>query len=278
MFNNPVGFGYPQQPQMYNYNGMPASQQRKQNNFLSDEQIDKLQNNKPKFNLQPTDQEIMESKCNHRQKGGLSSSLEVDPTDPSRYTCSICHQPVKPVDPTAERSDVQSITDDFVNVLETIKILFADFPAEAAEYFTIIPLVKRAPELFEMAVKSIRKYNQNNPYGFQDPSNSTNYILNNFMAANGFGGFGMGGYGQPMYQQAPQYTQPQPTPVMGANPAFGNYGTNPFGYNGASQFGAPQYGYQPGVQGFQYNPQQAQPAPQQDTSAGTTTTTTNNQA
>lgn len=275
MFNNPTGYGYPQQPMYgYNYGGMPVQQQRKQMNFLSDEEIDLMQNNKPKFNLQPTPEELRESKCNHRNKGGLSSALDVNPDGPG-YVCRLCHHVINPVDPSAEKSDVQSITNDYINVLETIKILFADFPADAADFFTIIPLVKKTPELFEMAIKSIRKYGDNNPYGFQDPSNNTNYLLNNFMAANGFGGFGMGGFGaQPMYQQPQPQAQPQfqAQPMMGANPAFG-YNGNPFGYNGASQFQQPQFGYQPGTQGFSYQPQ-AQEAP----AADTTTTTTNNQA
>ena len=55
-----------------------------------------------------------------------------------------------------------------------------------------------------------------------------------------------------------------------------------FGFAGASQYGQPMMGgYQPGTQGYQYNPQQqAQPAaaPAADPAAGTTTTTQNTQA
>ena len=273
---NPTGYGYPQQPMMQ-YNGMQPQQQRKVSNNLTADEIAKLQANKPQFNLAITEDEHLRAMCNHRSEDGMKDTLDWDPQDPNAVVCKICGWKFTPINVDSSEAYVQSITDEFINLLQTIKILFADFPTDAARsFFDIIPLAKKTPELFNLAVKSLAKYDNNNMYGFQNQSNNAAVLLGNFMGAMGSNMFG-GGYQQPFNNG---FQQPQQQPMMGANPVFGQQ--NAFGYPGASQFGyqAPQPGYQPGTQGFQYTPgQQAQPAaaPAAD-AAATTTTTTNNQA
>lgn len=267
MFTNPTGFGYPQQPAMQ-YNGMQPAQQRKVSNNLTAEEIAKLQANKPQFNLAITEDEHLRAMCNHRSEDGMRDTLDWDPNDPDAVVCKICGWKFTPINVNSGKDYVQGITDEFINLLQTIKILFAEFPSDAARtFFDIIPLAMKTPELFDIAVKSLAKYDNNNMYGFQNQSNNAAVLLNNFMGAIGAGGFG--------YAQPPMMNQGYQQPMMGANPVFNQ---NPFGFQGASQFngyGQPQApaGYQPGTQGFQYTPGQPQ-AP----AADTTTTTTNAQA
>ena len=141
---------------------------------------------------------------------------------------------------------VQRITDDFINLLQTIKIMFVDLPADAArEFFDLIPLAMKTPKLFKLAATNLAKYDNYNIYGYQGASTSAMGLLNNFMNMMGTGA-GFGYPGQPVYQQ--------PQMMNGAAPM---YGASPFGYPGASNQYAQQPmmgGYQPAAQGYQYNP------------------------
>jgi hypothetical protein len=255
------------------YNGITPQQQRKVVNNLTAEEIAELQQDKPQFNLSLTKQEHLRAICNHRSEDGMHDTLDVDPYDPNTFICRICGWKFTPIDTDASKEYVKNITDEFINLLQTIKILFSDFPTEAARnFFDIIELAKKTPELFEMAVKSIGKYENPNIYGFSNQGgNNAVTLLGNFMGAIGAGP--IGGY-QPVYgyQQQPQQ------PMMGANPVF----NNPFGYAGANQqygYQQPQTGYNPATQGYVYNaPQQQQQAQITPTPTTETTTTTNVQA
>jgi hypothetical protein len=255
-----MGYGFPQQPQMM-FNGVQPQQMPKRNNTLTDEEIKKIQANKTQFTLTITEDEHLRAICNHRTADGMYDALEADPEDPTAVVCKVCGQKFTPIMTDSPIDYVMQITNDFVNLLQTIKIMFIDLPNDAArQFFDIIPLAKKTPELFSIAAKNLAKYENYGVYGYQGQSQSAMGLLNNFMNMMGSGnGFGFQ-QAQPVYQQQP---------MMGANPAFGG---NPFGYAGASQFNQQPMmgGYQPGTQGFQYNPQ-AQPAAAPATEEATTT-------
>lgn len=265
------GFGYPNQPQMM-YNGVQPQQMPKRNNVLTDEEIKKIQANRTQFTLTITEDEHLRAACNHRTADGMNDALEADPNDPNAVVCKVCGQKFTPIMTDSPAEYVESITNEFINLLQTIKIMFVDLPTDAArQFFDIIPLAKKTPELFSIAAKNLAKYENYGVYGYQGQSQSAMGLLNNFMNMMGSGnGFGFQ-QAQPIYQQQP---------MMGANPAY-----NAFGYPGASQFQQPMMGgYQPGTQGFQYNPQAqpvaptAAPAAEATPAADTTTVATNAQA
>ncbi len=263
------GFGYPTQPQMQ-FNGIQPQAMPKRNNFLTDEEIKKIQANRTQFTLTISEDEHLRAACNHRTPDGMNDALEYDPSDPSAVVCKICGQRFVPIATDSPAEYVEEITNQFINLLQTIKIMFVDLPVDAAkQFFDIIPMAAKTPELFQLASKNLAKYENYGVYGYQGASQSAMGLLNSF--------FGMAGAGQNFGMQAqPVYNQ-QPT----ANPVF-NGVANPFGYPNA-QPQAPMYGgYQPGTTGFAYNPaQQAAPAPAaapQAQPASTTTTTTNAQA
>jgi hypothetical protein len=259
MFENGMGYGYPNQPQMV-YNGVQPQQVMKRNNVLTDEEIKKLQF-RPQFSLAITEEDHLRAMCNHRTQDGTGSALEQDPNDPDAVVCKICGHKFTPIMTDAPEDYVQEITNQFLNLLQTIKIMFIDFPADAARtFFDLIPMVEKTPELFRLAAKNLAKYDLNNPYGYQYNTQSTIGMLNNFMNMMGAGNFIQ--QAQPMYQQGA---------APAGNPAFGNA----FGYPGAQP--TPYFqpapgvgGYQPGTTGFAYNPQ----APQQTAPAADAATTT----
>lgn len=259
-----MGYGFPQQPQMV-FNGMQPQQMPKRNNTLTDEEIKKIQGNRDQFTLAISEHEHLQAICNHRTADGMNDALESDPDDPNAVICRICGQKFTPIMTDSPADYVQNITDEFINLLQTIKIMFVDLPNDAArKFFDIIPMAKKTPQLFSIASKNLAKYENYGMYGYQGQSQNAIGLLNNLMNMMGSGN-AFGYQAQPVYQQN----------VMGANPV---YGTNPFGYPGASQFGQQQVGYQPGTQGFQYNPQPVAAAPADAAPAETTSTTQNVQA
>ena len=142
--------------------------------------------------------------------------------------------------------------------------MYRELPAAAfREYFQIIPLIEKIPQLFEFAAKDFAKheynawsYNNYNMGGAAMFQNLSNMFAPNMNAPQG------GYMGQPQqapmgfgYQQGFAPQQPMGYPQQMGQPApIGNA----FGYPGASM-GQPQQpqGYAPSTpQGFQYTPNQ----------------------
>ena len=256
---NPMG-GYYYNPQ--------AVPQQKIPNVLTEEEIKELRQTQDSFRLNLTTRETMQAACNHRLPDGTSDSLVFDPTT-GTARCTICGYEFSPID---ENTSIEEINDDvkrITNILQTIKLMYIDLPADASRsFFQIIPLIEKVPKLFEFAAKNFNKH-EFNSWQYNNGSVGAMTMLNNIQAMfnPGFGGFGQPMYGQPVQQpmmnpmQQPMYGQPvQPQPMMNPQapmqpmqqPAGAGVvpGVNPFGYPGASQVQQPVvnqgYAYQPG--------------------------------
>ena len=238
----------------YNYNGYQQPVPKVMNN-LSQEEIKTLMAQTSQFSLGLTERESLQAACSHRTIDGTSDSLVYDP-ETGKARCTICGYEFRPIEEGASYETIKEASDRIIDILQTIKIMYTDLPSNAArEYFQIIPLIAKIPQLFEFAAKDFNKheynrwnYNNGNMGGMAMLQN----LSNMFGASMGMPQQPM--YGQPMYQQ-PAYQQP-----MGGVPQQPVPGANPFGYPGASQ---PQQGvpYQPNMAGFQYQPGQVPPTP-----------------
>ena len=243
-------------PMMGQYQYQPQQQVHKQMNALSAEEIKQLQQERSQFSLGLTTREMLQGSCTHRSIDGMSDSLTYDPvTGVAR--CSICGYEFKPIEAETSLETIKDSCDTIVDILQTIKILYTDLPADAArEYFQIIPLIGKIPQLFEFAAKNFAKHEANN-WQYNNYNMGGISMLNNL---NNMFGMGMGGMApQPMYQQ-PMMNPQQPTMAGYPQAAYGApMGGNAFGYQGASQ--VPPQGYAPTNPGFQYQPTpQATPA------------------
>ena len=243
-------------PMMGQYQYQPQQQVHKQMNALSAEEIKQLQQERSQFSLGLTTREMLQRSCTHRSIDGMSDSLTYDPvTGVAR--CSICGYEFKPIEAETSLETIKDSCDTIVDILQTIKILYTDLPADAArEYFQIIPLIGKIPQLFEFAAKNFAKHEANN-WQYNNYNMGGISMLNNL---NNMFGMGMGGMApQPMYQQ-PMMNPQQPTMAGYPQAAYGApMGGNAFGYQGASQ--VPPQGYAPTNPGFQYQPTpQATPA------------------
>lgn len=270
--NNGAFYGAPTAG--FQYTG--ATQVEKHHNVLTPEQIKRLQQNSAEFSLAITEDEMLRGICNHRTPDGESDSLVYD-QETGLATCTICGYTFKPIDRNISIDEIREATTNIVDILQTIKLLFLDLPANAAqEYFQIIPLIEKIPKFFELAAKSMTRHEANNwQYNgrnmgavnmFQNLQNVF-ATMNQPMQPNGMP-MGGPGYGYAGTATPNPFTgAPQMNP--GANPAFG-MGANP---------GMAGYNPQQAQQGFQFtpDPQQAtqpvQPTVAQPAEAGKDTKT-----
>lgn len=182
----------------------------------------KLFNAQAGFSLFVDDKEVKRATCTHKDGDTISLKLNPDGT----HTCWICGKTFELVD--ASQEAVAEITNQYLNVLESIKTYYLDIPESVVkEFFQMIPFIAKTPEIYKLAVDNFHSYegpmtnafNQGNQFfNMFDAINSPNYMYNPYQQQPM-------GYGMP---QAPQYvpqgyTAPQPMP-MGAQPVGG------FGY------------------------------------------------
>ena len=239
MNNNMMG-GMPQQQPNAGYR-IPS--------VLTPEQIKMLRNEGSKFSLGLTQEELLRAICNHRSEDGLSDSLVWDPVT-GTAKCTICGYEFRPIEANVDydslKEDIRRVED----ILQTTKLMYVDLPPEAAkEYYPIIGLLEKLPQLVEFAAKNMAKHDNYN-YMYDQRNMGTAQIFANL--SNMFSNMSM----QQNYQQPNYYNQPAGFP-QGAYP---QPQPNAFGYNGMAPQPAP--GYVPGTpNNFAYAPQQAAPAP-----------------
>lgn len=232
----------------YQYNGMGQPVVKVQNVLTADE-IKELQQQRSQFTLGLTERETKQAACNHRTIDGTSDSLVFNQVT-GTATCTICGYEFRPVDADTTIDSIKEDTDRIVDILQTIKLLYTDLPGSAArEYFQIIPLIAKIPELFKFAAKNFASH-ENNAWQYNNANMGGFAMLQNLNSMLG------GNFGQPQMMGQPGVYAPQQPQMMGT-PGFPQAayapqpGVNPFGYQGASQ-----PGYQPMSQGYQYNPAQ----------------------
>jgi hypothetical protein len=217
-----------------NYNGFGPQVAQPIKNALTEEEIKSLQQNGSSFSLGLTKTDQLRAKCTHREANGMNDSLTYDPNT-GRVRCRICGYEFKPVDASTDLGAIDDAASSIVDILQTIKLLFPTLPADAVgEYFQIIPLIEKIPNLFKIAAQEALK-NDVNPYSFN--SNNMGGVA---MFANLMNAFGNGFMNpQQQFGQQPFMNQPMGQPFVAPQPNVPQ-GT-PFGYPGASQ----AQGYQP---------------------------------
>lgn len=263
-------------PQMgmggYYYNSQPVQQQPKVMNVLTDDEIKQLQQTSNQFSLGLTQKEALQAACNHRVADGSRDSLVIDNLT-GTVRCTICGYEFRPVDENSDPNDIKDAADRIIDILQTIKLLYTDLPATAArEYFQIIPLIAKVPQLFEFAAKNFNKhefnawqYNNQNMGGIAMLQNLGNMFGQQpFMNAPVMGQqSGMA----PGYPTAPMMGQPAPF-----DPSTQQ--ANPFGFAGASQPVNQGYMYQPTQQAAPVTPTVTAPAAPAQAEAAPTETVT----
>lgn len=238
-------WGYPQQPIMgpgypVMYNQIPQPQNR---NASTDEEINIMKNARPgndKLDLSIDNIDVLRSMCTHKDNGHDVVNQVNDGT--GDVWCPICQEKWNAEAMSYE--EVVELVDKLISAMQNAKWL-GDLPIEVVrEFFTIIPLLKKFPKLYQYAMNNFNKfYNANQMYGAQDTSiyNQFNSLFNPGYGYNG----GYNGYGY-NYQMQQQMQQP-----IGQY-QYANPNVNPMQ--------APTQGYAPQNRPMTYQPQMmAQP-------------------
>jgi len=244
-YNNPNGYNYgfpqqqtyPYQPQMQ-VQGQPMQVPLNQN-ALTPEEINKLRSLKPNgmFSIKISEDDVLRSMCTHCQNGESVVYMLNDGS--GRCGCPICGAIWMP--DTYTKEEIKELCDKIIDSMQSVKWAGELTPTVVREYFTMIPLLDKFPDLYEYATKNMTKmFNQR---GFMNANDANIYNQYNSL-------FGVGynyGFQQPY---APAYGQNMPyynqQPIQ--QPVQQNPMVNPM------QVQQPQYGFQQPVQ--QMNPQQ----------------------
>lgn len=230
------------------YNPQNGQMQTKQGSTLTQEEYNRLVKQDNPFSLALTETELLRGICNHRKPDGSGDTLVQD-TD-GTVRCEVCGHRFMPVDSNMTPESVQEAVALTTDILQTIKLLYVDMPVPAQrEFFQIIPLLEKVPQLFDLAVRNFNKHENYNAWGYRGQNMGTMNLFNMLSGALNSGA-PMYGYG---YNNGMPNMAGQP---VGSVPPM----SNGFGYpNGMPQQqmmgGMPNMGYNPQTQGFQYNPQ-----------------------
>lgn len=232
------------------YTGQPNQYATKQPSTLTSEEYNRLVKQENPFSLALTELERLRAICNHRTIDGMGDTLTQMAN--GQMKCTVCGYEFLPID-AAEmtKEDIVASVKVVTDILQTIKLMFVDMPAESQrEYFQIIPLIERIPGLFDLAVKNYQKYESMNVWNYRGANLGTMNLFN--MLSSALTGMG---------------PQQQPTPQYG-NPAFGVFGT---GMNPNMGMGTPMSPYAPQTTGYNLTP--GMTPDNSGTPAGTTATT-----
>lgn len=228
--------------QAYGYNNIPTPANQ---NALTAEEIQILKNARPssKIDLSIDRTDVLRSMCTHKDNG-RDVVMQVNDGSGDVF-CPICGHRWKPDMKTKE--EVQELVAELVDQMENAKWT-GDLPTDLTrELFTLIPLLKKYPDIHEYAMNTFNKYYS--ARGMYNAADTNIYGMYNSLfgagaPATGYTGTPVQGY----YGQQPVNNQG----YYGQTPQ-GYYGQQPQGYvpNGAqanamvNPMQAPTYGVNP---------------------------------
>ncbi len=124
--------------------------------WLTPEQITALR--KSSFGLMITE-EYVRAQCNHVDSNGNFAAV---PTADNEYRCTICDAKfsMNPID----KHDIDKAVKIVADALELTKLAYGNCPDNAKEFFTIIPLLKKIPSLYEIAMANLDKFDAANNF------------------------------------------------------------------------------------------------------------------
>lgn len=154
--------------------------------------------------------------CTHKEP--TTGRIALVENGDGTVTCRVCGETFHMVD-SMTREQVQSLCNQMVDVMQTIKTMYLDSPEEFTKaYWQTISMVLKLPELWDRAYKNFTMHESYTGNVFQSNPN-----INSFAAANGIlGGFNIFGGQQPngFFGQPQAQVWPQAQPQMGmAQPA-----------------------------------------------------------
>ena len=256
--NNGYGYGMYDNVNPY-FQQQPFQQQPMQvpqmQNALTNEEIQRLRSLRPttSLNLSVDQEEVLRAMCTHKDNGREVVQLLQDGSGDAY--CPICGKRWKPEQLSQE--DLQALVDQLICQMQNAKWV-GELPANVVrEFFAMMPLIEKFPELYKYSMKNFNKYaNQNNMFNAAD---ANIYAMYNGLFSGAGAYANMGYYQQPMQQQAPQQAaNPNVNPMQQPQQPYNAQFTN----QANMMMGGTMYQQQPMGMGYYQQPMQ-QPMQQQ---------------
>lgn len=247
------------QPGYYNY-GLPTPNN---NPSLTAEEMKLIATQNPsKLDITITEADKFRAICNHKDQNKIDRVVQLSDGSGDVF-CPICNYRWNP--DNLSKEEVKELCDKLIAAMQNAKWV-GDYGVELTrQYFAMIPLLEKFPDLYEYAMKQFNRYCSTNGYASaNDAAIYSQYNnLMGFSSGYGYNPQPQGYYGStvnPQYAQAPQYgMQMNPYAAQGVvqQPATN---VNPMQ---APQYGMPMNPY--AAQGYDPYAAQAAQAPMQPT-------------
>ena len=197
-FGAPQGMGTGTQ---FNNGNIPKV---KVENNLTAEEIQRLTKQQAEFTLALSEESILRGRCNHFWTDG-SDATEV--IGDNKLHCKICNAEFYALTPDTDPASIKEQVDATLSILQSIKYMYITMPKPvAAQFWTIIPLLEKVPDLFKLAATEFtriigantRSYNGGVQNSYDMYRSVVGALGGNMNAMNmmGMGGMDMS-YGQP---------------------------------------------------------------------------------
>ena len=200
------------QQQYYGYQTyMPPQNMRVPLNqsSLTQDEISKLKTSKPTvaFNIQISEDEHTRAMCNHYENGVSRVVRLNDGTN--RCYCPICQSVWSPYQFSKE--EIRQICDQLISAMQSVKYAGELTANVIREYFSMIPLIDKFPDLYDYAIKNCNSFMDQ--AGYNNGQDASIYAIYNSMFSPNM--YNMtppqqGYYGMP--QQQGYYYNPQQQP------------------------------------------------------------------
>lgn len=210
---DPSGYGFPAMG--FNNMPMPANQ-----NALTDEEIQMLKNTRPsgQFVLAISQEDVARSRCTHKE-GNRDVVLQTTDGSGDVY-CPICQARWKP--DMMSKEEVEELVGKLLDQMQNAKWT-GDLPVDLTrELFTLMPLLKKYPEVHEYAMNTFNKYYS--ARGMFSAADTNIYGMYNSLFT---AGAPVQNYYQPQPQMTQNYYQPQAAQGYVPNGMPANAAVNP---------------------------------------------------
>lgn len=249
----------------YGYAYSVARPQARNTQPLTPEQIAQLRQDSNAFDMKINTEDLWRSACTHKEKNGNSTLIQ---NNDGSYTCTICHETFRMCENSHE--EVQNAVNLLIDMLQTSKTIYLDAPEDLVrQYYQMIPLLKKFPDLWDRALKNFEMYYNAISGGVSpmSPGYSGFMAMQNLLTnPNPF----IGGYpqmpGMAQQQMNPCFTQAPMGYPMQMNPQ----NMNPMAFGVPSGIPNPTMQTAQAAPGVGVMPGTPQAAPVQQTPAATT--------
>ena len=231
------------QPGYYNY-GLPTPNHHPS---LTAEEMKLIATQNPnKLDITITEADKYRAICNHKDQNKIDRVVQLSDGSGDVF-CPICNYRWNPENLSKE--EVKDLCDKLIAAMQNAKWV-GDYGVELTrQYFAMIPLLEKFPDLYEYAMKQFNRYCSTNGYASANDAaiyNQYNSLMG-FSSGYGYNPQPQGYYGStvnPQYAQAPQYGMPMnpymnqgvvQQPATNVNPMQAQGMPNPYAAQGAGQ-------------------------------------------